>query len=130
MRTDEATRDSRVKKFVRLFAILTIICAAGPVTARAQAVVLAGAKLRISISAAGSEQRELIEIRDDETWADVLDTRGPVTRARVSGEGRGCTLQSARVVGAAIVTKGDCGSGRVERELRLGPKGDTVAVRV
>jgi hypothetical protein len=131
MRIDETSRDSRVKNYpARLCAMLTIICVAGPVTAAAQSVVLAGAKLRISISAAGSEQRELIEIRDGETWADVLDTRGPVTRVRVLGEGRGCTLQSARVVGAAIVTKGDCGSGGVERELRLGPNGDMVAVRV
>jgi len=128
---DEASRDFHRKNYsARLCTALTILCAAWPTTARAEPVVLAGAKIRISISALGSEQRELIEIRDGETWADALDTQGPVTRVRVLGEDRDCNLQSARVVGEEIVTEGECGNGAVERELRLDPEGDRIAVRV
>jgi len=131
MRINETLIDSRQRDYpVRLCALVAMICAAGSITAAAEPVVLAGASIRIMISALGSKPRELIEIRDGETWADALDTQGSVTRERVSGEDRGCTLQSAQLIGTGIFTKADCGNGMVERELRLGPDGDMIAVKV
>jgi len=100
-------------------------------TAGADPVMLTGPRIRVSIPALGSGQRELIEIRDGKTWAAALDTQGSVTRIRFAGKDRGCLLQSAHVGDTEIVTKGDCGNGTVERELRLDPNNeDMIAVRV
>jgi len=109
---------------------LTILCALGPLAAGAKPIVLSGERIRISISTTASKQRELVEIRDGAHWVAALDTQGSVTRVRVAGKDRGCPSLNARVVGTAIVTRGDCGNGTVERELRLGPNGEMIAVKV
>ena len=128
---NKAVRESRRKNYLaHLGALLAIICAAGPLGAGGESIALTGEKIRISISARGPGQRELIEIRDGETWAAALDTQGSVTRIRVAGKDRGCILQSARVIGADIVTNANCGNGTVERDLRLGPDEDMIAVKV
>jgi hypothetical protein len=127
----EAGRDSRRKSCpAHLYALLTIIAPAVTLAVGAEPLVLTGERIRLSISRSGSEPRELIEIRDGESWAAALDTQGPVTRQRTAGEDRGCPLQSASVVGTAIITKADCGNGTVERELHLGPDADMIAVKV
>jgi len=128
---NKAVRESRRKNYLaHLGVLLAIICAAGPLGAGGESIALTGEKIRISISARGPGQRELIEIRDGETWAAALDTQGSVTRIRVAGKDRGCILQSARVIGADIVTNANCGNGTVERDLRLGPDEDMIAVKV
>jgi hypothetical protein len=128
---NESVRESRRKTYpAHLCTLLAIVCAAGPMRARGESIALTGERIRVSISAPGPGQRELIEIRDGETWADALDTHGPLTRIRVAGKDRGCPLQAAQVAGKAIVTKADCGNGTVERELHLGPAGDMIAVKV
>jgi hypothetical protein len=101
----EAGRDSRRKSYAaRLCAMLAMMCSPRPISVGAEPVVLTGARVRISISALGPEQRELIKIRSGEAWADALDTQGSVTRVRVAGKDRGCPLLNARVVGRLAQT--------------------------
>jgi hypothetical protein len=131
MRNSEGEISSRPGCYYALvWALLAMVCTVGPMTAAAEPVVLTGEQIRVSITPSVAEQRELIEIRDGDTWAAALDTPGAVTRQRVSGEDRGCNLTSARLVGTKIVTKARCDNGRIERELELGPDADMIAVRV
>lgn len=120
----------RTECLAPLCSMLAFIVVSGPAPAGAEPVVLAGAKVRISISTIENEQRELVEIRDGEAWVAALDTKGAVTLERTSGQDRGCSIESARVAGTEVVTAGACANGAVERTLRLSPNGDGVAVSV
>ena len=109
MSINEAVRGSHRNDYAaHVCAFLAIVCAAGPLRARGESIALSGERIRVSISAPGPGQRELIEILNGDTWAHALDTQGPLTRIRVAGQDRGCRLQAARVAGTAIVTKADC----------------------
>jgi len=109
---------------------LTILWTLGPLAAGGGPVVLRGESIRISISTTGSKQRELVEIRDGADWVAALDTQDAVTQVRVAGKDRGCSVLKVILAGNAIVTRGDCKNGTLERELQLGPDGDTIAVKV
>lgn len=123
--------NSRGKKCVaRLCGWLVVLSLSAPVAVGADPVVLRGEKVRISISAAGTTYRERVEIRDGTNWNVALDTLESVTRVRVAGKTLGCSVVNASVVGTRLVTRGECGNGTFERELQLGPSGDTIAAKV
>src|ERR1035437_6460890 len=96
----------------------------------AEPVVLNGKTLRISVSAAGAEYRELVEIRDGGGWVAALDTSESVIRVRAGGKTLGCSSLRAEVAGKVLRTRGECGNGTFERELRLSPSEDKIAVKV
>src|SRR5262245_30843004 len=121
---------SRGRSFLSAICGTLMLCALGPLATGAEPVVLRGESIRISISTMGSKQRELVEIRDGSDWVTALDTQDAVTRVRIAGEGRGCSVLKVSLVGSAIAIQGDCGNGTLERILQLGPDGDTIAVKV
>lgn len=113
-----------------LCGLLFILCMPRPKAIGAEPVMLSGENIRIRVSAAGPKPRELVEIRGGAGWTAALDTQRSVTQVRSAGRYSGCSVRKATPVGDAIVTRSECGDGTLERELRLGPDGDTIAVKV
>ena len=109
---------------------LAFLWLAAPIAPAAEPVVLNGNTLRISVSAAGTEYRELVEIRDGAGWVAALDTSAPVVRVRAGGKTLGCSSLHAEVAGKVLVTRGECGNGTFEREVQLSPTKETIAVKV
>src|SRR5579862_6497529 len=61
--------DSRARNWLAcLCGWLAFLLLSAPLAPAAEAIVLQGNTLRISVSAAGTEYRELVEIRDGESW--------------------------------------------------------------
>lgn len=116
--------------FVYPCAWLAFLLLSAPLAPAAEPVVLEGNTLRISVSAAGTGYRELVEIRDGESWVAALDTSESVVRVRAGGKTLGCSSLHAEVAGTSLLTRGECGNGTFERELHLSPSEDKIAVKV
>jgi len=90
---------------------------------------LTGENVRVQVSGAGAERREVVQIRDGGNWVDALDSHGSVLQIKASQQAA-CMVESTDRVGPKIVVKGRCGNGTFERDLELGPGPDMISVKV
>ena len=124
-------RDSRRSNFVScVCSLVACLCLSAPIALAAEPVVLNGNSVRISVTAAGTQYREWVEIRDGAGWVTALDTSASVIRIRAEGKTLGCSSLSANLADKMLLTRGECGNGTFERRLQLSPTEDRIAVKV